>query len=522
MKKYSNGGEIIIKKIKSLKYILPIIAVYIAILSIYYRLYSNTVDIIKSEFDATSQLIEQSIYNETKYTEVMSQIVEKEITKKMEQNSMRLIDKYNENPDVLNWDLDSLKKQFEGMDIFIINDRLEVIDATLKEDIGLTFREHEDFSKTLMKRLNGTEFKADKINFSIRKKELTKYSYIPTPDNKYLIELGSKISNNYPEIENLNILNLSESLKQRYPFVEDIRVYEYNRDKANTRKLETSRKINTVDESIQDRKQEDNYVKKALETNEIQEQIIKDKDNNSYTFKYIPYIVSREFQELQWWGSYVIEVLYNDQIMTEKISNQKQLLVKSIVVMSLFYFIFIFLIVYLLEKNRKVAYQDHLTKLANRKKFEEVLESKMRDADKRKNKLAVLFFDLDKFKKINDTLGHNIGDKVLQEIAKKIKGAIPKCDIASRLGGDEFIASVSNFNSVAEVEEFAIKMSKVFDAPLQIESHEIPMRASIGISIYPDDACTSEQLIVKADDAMYISKQNKKKYAIYSKQVDEN
>ena len=89
-------------------------------------------------------------------------------------------------------------------------------------------------------------------------------------------------------------------------------------------------------------------------------------------------------------------------------------------------------------------------------------------------------------------------------MAKKIKNAIPKGDIASRLGGDEFIASVSNFNSVKEVEEFAIEMSKVFDSPLQIESHEIPMRASIGISIYPDDADTSEQLIVKADDAIEI------------------
>lgn len=511
--------ELIQIKTRFIKYIISILIIYISIVSIYYSLYSNTIEIIKSEFDATSQLIEQSIFNETKYTEVVSQMVERDITNKMKEYSIDLVEKYKKDDDILNWDFSNIKQQIDGIDIFIINDKLEIVESTIDEEIGLSFIDYSDFSKTLIRRLNGDEFKTDKINFSIVEKELRKYSYIPTPDHKYLIELGVDIGSRYPEVENLNVLNLSKNLRNQYPFVEDIRVYEYNRDQENSRKLDTSQENSHIDKNIERRKAEDKYVKQALESNEVQEQIIKDKDN-SYTFKYIPYIVNRENHELKWWGSYVIEVLYNDQLMMEKISHQRYLFLRSMIVISTLYFIFISAIFYLIQKNRKIAHQDHLTKLDNRKRFEEVLVCKMKECDRRRNKLAVLFFDLDKFKKINDSLGHNVGDKVLQEIARKIKTVIPKRDIVSRLGGDEFIALVSMLNSEEEVEDMAKKIASVFDSPLHIDSLEIPMRPSIGISIYPDDAYTAEELVANSDVAMYCSKENNKRYTIYSEQLN--
>ena len=100
------------KKLKYALQVLPMVIIYIAVIFIYYSLYSNTIEIIESEYDTKVKLIEQSIYNETKYTEIMSEIVEQEITTRMEEYSLLLVERYKENPDILNWDLDEIKKEF--------------------------------------------------------------------------------------------------------------------------------------------------------------------------------------------------------------------------------------------------------------------------------------------------------------------------------------------------------------------------------------------------------------------------
>ena len=182
------------------------------------------------------------------------------------------------------------------------------------------------------------------------KKELKKYSYIPTPDHKYLIELSINVGEEYPSMRNLNVLYLTQNLKKEYPFVEDIRVYKYNKDKENSRLLETSQEITLKDSDLKLKKDknQDEHIKRALQTDEVQEQIIKDEGGNSYTFKYIPYTTNDVEQEEQlgWWSSYVIEVLYNDQALVNKISHQRDLFVRSKILMSILYFAFIFIIFY--------------------------------------------------------------------------------------------------------------------------------------------------------------------------------
>lgn len=129
-----------------------------------------------------------------------------------------------------------------------------------------------------------------------------------------------------------------------------------------------------------------------------------------------------------------------------------------------------------------------------------------------------MFFDLDKFKDINDSYGHDFGDKVLQEVAIRIKNELRKEDIVSRLGGDEFTASISGFKSEEEIVEVVDRMASIFDTSLEIDSKEVFIRPSIGVSIYPDHGKTVETLILKADDAMYKAKQKGIKYEIYKEE----
>lgn len=431
----------------------------------------------------------------------------------MEKNSKVIIDKYKEDSNILEWNLEEMKNQLDKMDIYIIDKELKVIASSIQEEVGLDLNILPEFSKLLKQRLVGDKFESDAINFSLLNGELKKYSYMPTPDNKYLIELSITIKEIYPELEDLNIVYLSNDLKDKYPFVEDIKVWKFNKDKEYSHDLDTSKK--KPSKYMKFKQHQDKYVKVALETNQVQEQIVKDDDNNTYTLRYIPYIIYHEKNRLTWWNSYVIEVVYNDQIMIEDISYQRKLFLQSMVIISVSYFLFAFIIIYLIQKKQEMAYNDHLTKLPNRKRFEEVMEYKMVQANRRNTKVAILFFDLDKFKKINDTFGHNVGDKVLQEVANRINSKMRKGDIVSRLGGDEFTALICGINSQEEIVEIVKMMSDLFDIPMNIDSQEIFIRPSIGISIYPDHGNTTEQLISKADDAMYKAKEQQVRYKTY-------
>lgn len=336
---------------------------------------------------------------------------------------------------------------------------------------------------------------------------------MPTPDNKYLIELSVNIHEAYPEVKDLNIVYLSEQLVGKYPFVEDIRVYKYNTQKKESYELDTIRKNTREHESLKTGR--DKFVKIALETNQAQEQIIVDENNTSHRLKYIPYTTYYDDKSLTWWQSYVIEILYNDEIMVQAMSDQKTIFFRSIFIISILYFGFVYMVVNLIQKNRERANKDHLTKLPNRKRFEEIMTNEMYEASKKNSKIAVLFFDLNKFKEINDKYGHSFGDKVLQEVANKIDSEIRKGDMVSRIGGDEFIGMISNLNSKREILEIAERMSSIFEENLLVNSIEINVKSSLGISVYPDHGETIEELLSKADTAMYESKQNKKKYIIY-------
>ncbi|HBK3262472.1 TPA: diguanylate cyclase [Legionella pneumophila] len=159
------------------------------------------------------------------------------------------------------------------------------------------------------------------------------------------------------------------------------------------------------------------------------------------------------------------------------------------------------------EKELKyIAYHDVLTGLANRKQLEKSFEVALSYAKRHQNQIAILFMDLDYFKEINDSLGHDIGDLLLVEIGSRLKKSIRSTDILIRQGGDEFIIALTELSSSDQVIEVAKKILNTLSRPIKIKLHKISITASIGISIYPKDGNDLNMLIKQADKALYIVK----------------
>jgi diguanylate cyclase (GGDEF)-like protein/PAS domain S-box-containing protein len=154
------------------------------------------------------------------------------------------------------------------------------------------------------------------------------------------------------------------------------------------------------------------------------------------------------------------------------------------------------------------ANYDHLTQLPNRRLFRDRLEQNVRTAQRAGESLALLFIDLDYFKVINDTLGHDIGDKLLMEAAARINECVRNMDTVARMGGDEFTVILAQVGEARYAEKIAAAIISKLTAPFAIGGEQLNVSASIGIAVYPDDGLDSEQLLKNADVAMYAAKSN--------------
>lgn len=160
------------------------------------------------------------------------------------------------------------------------------------------------------------------------------------------------------------------------------------------------------------------------------------------------------------------------------------------------------------EEIRHMAQHDPLTGLPNRRLFINILNVEFAQARRRQSKCAVLFLDLDRFKEINDTLGHDAGDRLLQQVAVRFKGTIRESDTVSRIGGDEFNMILADITKSEDVSDVAVKILDSLRMPILIDSHELHITTSVGISIYPDDSDEINTLLRYADIAMYHAKEN--------------
>jgi diguanylate cyclase (GGDEF)-like protein/PAS domain S-box-containing protein len=159
-------------------------------------------------------------------------------------------------------------------------------------------------------------------------------------------------------------------------------------------------------------------------------------------------------------------------------------------------------------KLSHLAQHDFLTGLPNRMLLNDRLNHAIALARRHRGQVAVLFLDLDRFKQINDTLGHAIGDKLLQEVGNRLEAAVRGSDTVSRQGGDEFVVVLSEVQHAQSAARHAEKIHAALSLPHAVGQHELQVNVSIGISIYPDDGEDTETLIRCADTAMYHAKEN--------------
>lgn len=167
------------------------------------------------------------------------------------------------------------------------------------------------------------------------------------------------------------------------------------------------------------------------------------------------------------------------------------------------------------KRIKHMAHYDALTNLPNRALFMDRLSQVLVSAKRANHTAALMFIDLDGFKSVNDTLGHHAGDLLLQQVAVRLKGCVRESDTVARLAGDEFTVILQEISSIADAKKVAEKIIEVFAIPFELEGHEIYSGASIGISLFPDDAGDEEGLLKKADAAMYLAKQGGKNKFVF-------
>ena len=162
------------------------------------------------------------------------------------------------------------------------------------------------------------------------------------------------------------------------------------------------------------------------------------------------------------------------------------------------------------QRANALSIRDPLTSLVNRRSLIAQLEHAVASADRQGGEFALLFLDLDKFKHINDTLGHEVGDELLRQVAARLLASVRVSDVVARLGGDEFVVLLEGAGAGANAARVARKIAQAHSKAFDIGPHRVHTSTSIGIGIYPQDARDAAQLMKNADTAMYHAKQNRR------------
>lgn len=173
------------------------------------------------------------------------------------------------------------------------------------------------------------------------------------------------------------------------------------------------------------------------------------------------------------------------------------------------------------ETLLRLATHDTLTGLPNRTLLKDRLDWAISHAQRNQTLAALLFMDLDRFKTINDTLGHNIGDQLLKYVANRLKNCVREEDTVARLGGDEFVILLNGLPNVEVIEDIAAKILDALSYPIKLENHEVYTSPSIGISVYPRDGNDTDSLLKQADLVMYRAKsQGGNRHLYYMPEID--
>lgn len=160
----------------------------------------------------------------------------------------------------------------------------------------------------------------------------------------------------------------------------------------------------------------------------------------------------------------------------------------------------------LLQRLHRTANYDSVTGLPNRTLFYERIGQAIREARRHGHRVGLLFLDFDGFKHVNDTYGHDVGDRLLRQIGERLQQALREGDSVARLAGDEFVVTLTQVKDVNEASIVAGNLLAAFDAPFELDDHVVTTSASIGVAFFPDDASDASELLQRADGAMYRAK----------------
>ena len=495
-------------------FLLIFIILFLIIISISFLNYKTTKETIENKYYERRGVVEESILKSFNYVNDAYKIAEKQLNKEMKRYSLLLRKKYRDNPDVKEWDLEKLKEKFNGFDVYIINEDLKVIRSTFKKDIGLDFTKFPSFSQELEKRLKKDTFTVDRLDLETKTGNIKKYSYISSPDHKYLLELGVDLKKTYPTLKKLNIFNEAYKLTKKYESVAEISFYKYS--PQSKRMGEVRNTLDPIDTDIPDWKKD--FIARTYENN----QTLTTKNNSKespYVHTFLPILVSENGNEGSWWDSFVVSIKYDNSMKNKEIIKHRNLFLINGIIMIAILTIFLLMVIYLLKRFEFLAYHDNLTGLPNRKLFEDKINKFKKKYNKNKDdsNMALLFINIDNFKEINNNFGHETGDKILKNVADKLNNKIKKKDYISRLGSDEFLVAITQVSSKNNIVKEVEEIIDVFEQPIEIKGSKFFISITLGVSIYPKHSNNIDELIKKADDAMYKAKQQQKDFIIYNR-----
>ncbi len=473
-----------------------IILVFFMSLYLSYSSYNTTKEIIHSKHAARNELVERIIISTLTNANGAYSISEKTLNYEMEHYSQVLLEEYQNNPDIMSWDLDKLKNQMEDYDIYVIDQSLKIINTTFDPDYGMDFTRFKSFAKLLKERLAGTEFVADKMDISTNTGMMKKYSYMPTPDHKYLLELSINIMERYPVLKDFNVFSLASELVEKYQSVDSISFYKFNKEVSAIGLIKTKKTPINTDVPEFNKV----LVREAIQANSARS-VTFNEENVTITHKYIPFLANDN--ENDWWDSYVVGVAYNNKELLNEIKQLTNSFLINISIIASVFITFIVIMIYLLKKTEYMAYHDYLTDLANRKELDRYFKSVIR---KTRTRHAIFYIDMDNFKQVNDSFGHELGDRLLKELGNRLKEVVRVRDKVARVGGDEFVILLTDINSNGDIPRIKEKLENSISKPVYLDGNIITVNCSIGASIYPDQGNTLEELIKKADIYMYEEK----------------
>lgn len=173
-----------------------------------------------------------------------------------------------------------------------------------------------------------------------------------------------------------------------------------------------------------------------------------------------------------------------------------------------------------ITERKKEANYDSLTSLPNRRLFNDRLEMELKKAKRENYPVTLLFMDLDHFKEVNDTLGHHVGDSLLIVAAQRIQNCVRESDTVARLGGDEFTILLPNIGEIGKIERIATEILAAIDSPFYLKEKRAHLTTSIGITVYPNDGETPQDLLMHADQAMYSAKNSgRNKFSYFTQEM---